>query len=180
MQSGFGEEYYDDQGQLIEGMTTGMSGAAGGKLSIEERMRLKIKTNMMRAGGKSGGPGGAGKSPGMKSPVFKSGGGGAHGGPAGGGKGGQQSPRGGRAGKEAPAGLNKEQKKQFVAEIKAEFRDMMNSVANHYVSEESKTLNKKIDANQREYKRDFTVTIEKFEAEMLVVSEYCKKQVQKI
>ena len=41
--------------------------------------------------------------------------------------------------------MSKEKKRIFIGEIKVEMRDMINSIAVHYVTEESRTVNKRID-----------------------------------
>lgn len=73
--------------------------------------------------------------------------------------------------------MTKEQKRIFIGEIKVEMRDMINSIATHYVTEESKEINKRIDSIEKLQKQDNKGMIDKFEKEMLIVSEYCKKQV---
>ena len=71
--------------------------------------------------------------------------------------------------------MTKEQKKAFIAEIKVELRDMINSICNHFVSDSEKKLMTKIDINDRKLNKAFQETIDKFEEEMLKTAEYTKK-----
>jgi len=54
---------------------------------------------------------------------------------------------------------------------------MVNSICNHFVEDSAKKLTFKIDNNDRQLRIAFKETIDKFEEEMLKVSEYTKKQV---
>lgn len=101
-----------------------------------------------------------------------------------GGKSGAMSPKspgspfagGGVGGGMAVGGeMSKEQKKAFIADIKNEMRDMVNSICNHFISDSEKKLMNKIEINDRKLNKSFQETIEKFEEEMLRVSEYTKK-----
>lgn len=97
-----------------------------------------------------------------------------HGGPAGpggprgrGGKGGRSgamSPKspgspfaGGGVGGGIGGGgeMTKEQKKAFIADIKNEMRDMVNSICNHFISDSEKKLMNKIDINDRKLNKAF-------------------------
>ena len=71
--------------------------------------------------------------------------------------------------------MTKEQKRAFMGEIKVEMREMINSIAIHYVTEESRTVNKRIDAIEKTQTKENKGMIGKFEKEMLIVSEFCKK-----
>ena len=51
--------------------------------------------------------------------------------------------------------MTKEQKKALIAEIKAELRDMINSICNHFVSDSEKKLMTKIDINDRKLNKAF-------------------------
>ena len=73
--------------------------------------------------------------------------------------------------------MTKEQKRAFIAEIKVEMRDMINAIAVHYVTEESRTVNKRIDILEKNQNHETKEMIDKFDREILIVSEYCKKQV---
>ena len=66
--------------------------------------------------------------------------------------------------------MTKEQKRLFVAEIKVEMRELINSIAVHHVSESSKRLIGRMDALEATNKKDKNEMFSKFEKEMLVVS----------
>lgn len=71
--------------------------------------------------------------------------------------------------------MTKEQKRQFIQEIKTEMREMINSIAAHHTSQESIKINYRIDRMEKHHKCENRDMIDKFEKEMLIVSEYCKK-----
>jgi|TARA_B110000285_G_scaffold214572_1_gene260091 hypothetical protein len=76
--------------------------------------------------------------------------------------------------------MTKEQKRQFIAEIKVELREMINSIAVHHVTESSAKTTKRTDVLEATNQQEHADMFSKFEKEMLVVAEYCKKQVLKV
>jgi Rps23 Pro-64 3,4-dihydroxylase Tpa1-like proline 4-hydroxylase len=93
-----------------------------------------------------------------------------------------EQPTGGRASQlSAGSGeMSKEQKKKFIGEIKAEMKEMVVQICTHQVDDSTKKMNFKLDQFQKQYAIDLKNTMDKFEQEMLTVSDYCKKRMEKI
>lgn len=77
-------------------------------------------------------------------------------------------------------GLSKDQKRALLTEFKTEVREMTNSISQHYSDEATKRLDKKLDAQDHRIKREIRGKFDEFNSQMIVVTEYCKKQLQKI
>lgn len=76
--------------------------------------------------------------------------------------------------------MSKEEKRAFIGEIKVELRDMINQIAAHHVEEQRKLTLLHIDSNDKQNSQDHLEMQEKFEREMLIVSNYCKAQTKKV
>jgi hypothetical protein len=57
---------------------------------------------------------------------------------------------------------------------------MINSIAAHHTEEQKKMTHAKIDANDSRNTQDHVDMQDKFEREMLIVSNYCKAQTKKV
>lgn len=57
---------------------------------------------------------------------------------------------------------------------------MINSIAAHHVEEQKKLTHQHIDNNDKKNSQEHLDMQEKFEREMLIVSNYCKAQTKKV
>ena len=76
--------------------------------------------------------------------------------------------------------MTNDQKREFISEIKVELRDMINSIAAHHTEEQKKMTHSKIDEFDARNSQDHVDMQDKFEREMLIVSNYCKAQTKKV
>ena len=131
-----------------------------------------IDTPAGNGGGGYNGGGGNGKTGG--------GGGGGRKGAAGKQEGGQAAGAvgaGGNVTQVQKVDMTKEQKRAFIAEIKVEMREMINQIAVHHVAESTAKTTKRTEILEATNQDEHAEMFSKFEKEMLVVAEYCKKQV---
>ena len=76
--------------------------------------------------------------------------------------------------------MTKEQKRTFTNEIKLEMRGMINDIAEHHADMLKDRLTERITGLEDKNNEDHANMVDKLQEELLLVSEYCKRQVQKV
>lgn len=76
--------------------------------------------------------------------------------------------------------MTDEEKAEFIKEIKAEFKPMINDIAFSHVAPVNKKLTYRVDGLIKQTEKNFIKMKDKFEEDMLKFSTYCKGQINNV